>query len=265
MHYKRIYPSIDIKNLVCFFWEFEGLYSEREPYEHVLTASISPKLAFLYSGMMQTQQNNTRSPLFKSGFQCQTQVHLQISATSKVGIFGIYFQPFAIPLLFGTPAHVLTNLNIEISDLLGNEGSALEERIMTCNNTDERVRTVTSFLAKKIKDDIRFNKDIIATVDFITHHKGNVDMRELVSKNFLSQRQFERKFKSLIGFSPKLFSKIVRFEACLSHAVSINQPLGRLALDSGYYDQSHMIRDFKEFSGKHPRSYLSEIDSFLFE
>ncbi|MFD2963664.1 MULTISPECIES: helix-turn-helix domain-containing protein [Olivibacter] len=160
---------------------------------------------------------------------------------------------------------MLTNFNIEISDLLGSEGTALEDRIMACRNTEERVGTMTSFLAKKLKDDVKFNKDMIATVNFITHHNGNVDMLGLANQNFLSQRQFERKFKSLIGFSPKMFSRIVRFEACLSNTVSKSQSLVQLSLDSGYYDQPHMIRDFKEFSGKHPRRYLIENHSSVFE
>jgi len=265
MQYKKIYPADVIKHIVCFFWEFEGSFTALEPYAHGLTASVNPKLAFQYNGLMHVRHDNYASPLFQSGFQCQTSAHLAISATQPVGIFGTYFYPYAIPLLFGVPAHALTNYNIEISDVLGIEGVELAERMMTCRDTAERVATMTSFLTNKLSKRPDSQKDMIATFNYITAHSGKVDINELVNRNFLSQRQFERKFKAWIGFPAKLFTRIVRFEACLANALAGSESLVRLSLDSGYYDQSHMIRDFKEFSGTHPRGYLTENRSSFFE
>lgn|SRR5690606_33432045 len=98
MRYKRIAPPNVLKNIVNFFWEFDGVYSESEPYVHGLTATINPKLAFQYSGSMHVHQNGGSSPLFRSGFQCQTTTPLHIVASQNVGIFGVYFHPFALPI-----------------------------------------------------------------------------------------------------------------------------------------------------------------------
>lgn len=74
----------------------------------------------------------------------------------------------------------------------------------------------------------------------------------------LSERQFERKFREYSGFNPKLCMRIVRFEeACNFYGHSGQKTMTEIAHECGYYDQSHFIRDFKEFSGYEPGHYFS--------
>ncbi len=70
-------------------------------------------------------------------------------------------------------------------------------------------------------------------------------------------RQFERKFKQFSGFSPKLFSRIIRFQSAIKKYDDKKMPLTEIAYECGYYDQSHFIHDFKEFSGYSPMQYFS--------
>ena len=74
----------------------------------------------------------------------------------------------------------------------------------------------------------------------------------------MSDRSFERRFKELAGFSPKLYSRIARFQAALTHYGS-GLPLTDIAHNCGYYDQSHFINDFKEFSGYSPKVYFGGL------
>ncbi|TXJ23716.1 MAG: AraC family transcriptional regulator [Chitinophagaceae bacterium] len=73
---------------------------------------------------------------------------------------------------------------------------------------------------------------------------------------YLSTRQFERNFKEFAGFSPKLYSRIIRFQSAIEQYGQTGKSLTEIAYDCGYYDQSHFIHDFKEFSGLHPRHYF---------
>jgi AraC-like DNA-binding protein len=72
----------------------------------------------------------------------------------------------------------------------------------------------------------------------------------------LSRRQFERKFKDFAGFSPKDFFRIVRFKNVLKESRQQNKSLAQIAIDSGYYDQSHFTHEFKKFSGYSPREFF---------
>jgi AraC-like DNA-binding protein len=264
MVYRRFYPRESIRSLVQFFWEFEGDFSESISYEHTLSASVCPKLAFQYEGGMYFRQHGESTQLFRSGFQCQSHLFGQISTYQKIGIFGVYFHPYTISLLFNLPASTLSNQNIEISDLLGREGKQLEERVLSSKDSSERIAIISNYIEKKMRSICLVDRTIIHSVQAIVSQKGIVNIPYLADSYCISQRHFERRFKNLTGFSPKLFSRIVRFEECVAKALSKNYSLTELTYESGYYDQSHMIKDFKAFAGLNPQNYFSEdISMFL--
>lgn len=263
MNYTKILPSKDFANIIEFYWNFEGEFSDSARYSLSSTASVNPKLAFQYEKGMTMRKDNREEALFTSGFQCQTNSFYQMSTNKKAGIFGVSFQPYAIPLLFKTPASVLTNCNVEISDLLGNEGKILQDKIVSCADMRQRVNTIKSFVKSKLIQSDNEWDAFLYSVRTIKSHQGNINIDELSSLYNLSQRQFERKFKSLTGFTPKAFASIIRFEECINHACLYKQSLTELAFDSGYYDQSHMIRDFKKFTGKSPKDYFAEDHSIF--
>lgn len=173
------------------------------------------------------------------------------------GIFGVYFYPFALPQAFSIPACELSDQTPDLIAFLGNEGAELEEKIMLADNNMERVHIMTSFLQKKIteKNDARVNA-VRYIISQIIHSGGLVPVKELAGQSFLSVRQFERNFKIYSGFNPKLYSRIIRFQATTQQYGNTKKNLTDIAYDCGYYDQSHFIHDFKQFSGYHPKQYF---------
>lgn len=264
MEYEKIYPKSNIKHLVQFFWNFEGDFAETSLYHHSSVASIYPKLAFQYISGMMIEENGQSNNLFVSGIQAQTNSFYQLSSKQKVAVFGVFFQPFAITLLSNIPAYEMTSQNIEITEIFGEEGAFLEEQILNCRSTQERIDVISQFIERRI-DNLSLNvENTINTIQYLIMNDGNAKMQELLNTQFLSQRQFERNFKNLTGFSPKYFSKIVRFEKSITTAYNSQQlSLTELALHSGYFDQAHMIRDYREFTGKNPSTYFSEDQSIF--
>jgi len=264
MEYEKIYPKSSIKHLVQFFWNFKGDFAQTSMFHHSSVASIYPRLAFQYISGLKIIEKGNYNELFASGFQSQTNTFYQLSSNQKVGIFGICFQPYAISLLFNIPAYEMTSHNIEITELLGKEGTFLEEQILNCRSTQERIDIITHFIENRIDSFTSNVKNTIATINYLILKDGNTRMQELLNRQFLSQRQFERNFKTLAGFSPKYFSRIVRFEKSITNAYyNPKLSLTELAVHSGYFDQSHMIRDYKEFTGKSPSGYFSECQSLF--
>ena len=100
-------------------------------------------------------------------------------------------------------------------------------------------------------------KDIAGAVRTILTQKGLVNIRDLSEQYFRSHRQFERKFKEHTGFTAKTFSRIVRFNSLMQRQLNTQSSLTQIALEFGYYDQSHFINDFRAFSGYSPRTYFS--------
>ena len=74
-----------------------------------------------------------------------------------------------------------------------------------------------------------------------------------------SARTLERRFAREVGLAPKLFARVIRFQRVLEH-IEKNAPVdwARLALDAGYFDQAHLIRDFRTFAETTPERYRRE-------
>src|SRR5262249_23007871 len=131
------------------------------------------------------------------------------------GIFGCYLYPYALPKLFGYPASDFTDRLTEFGTVLGREGVELEERMLTAGDNEIRVAILADFLEKKLCG-VRTQEPIVfASIAHIINSRGLVSVRELAREHFLSHRHFERKFKEFAGFSPKTYTRIIRFQATL--------------------------------------------------
>jgi AraC-like DNA-binding protein len=94
----------------------------------------------------------------------------------------------------------------------------------------------------------------------IMHAKGNLALKDLQQKLQLSERTLERKFNQAIGISPKLFSRICRFQESLQQLRAGNyDKLSDVAYEQAYFDQSYFIRVFKEFTGFSPLEFKKTI------
>jgi AraC-like DNA-binding protein len=87
--------------------------------------------------------------------------------------------------------------------------------------------------------------------------EGRVSVDELASSTGLGPRQLERRFRERVGLGPKRFLKILRFQSVFRRGSSQARDWAEVALDCGYYDQSHFIRDFKSFTGASPDAFFA--------
>jgi AraC-like DNA-binding protein len=216
------------------------------------------ELIFHYNGIFdELIDDHTTERSFSSGLAGQSQRHRRFSIKQNFGIFGVYLYPFAVTQLFSLPGTDTRNQMIDLRSLLGTEANALEEKVMLAMNNTIRLKIVSEFLERKL---LKVKKQPPGVFEAITHiikANGIVSVEELAKQSFRSTRQFERTFKQFSGFNPKLFSRIIRFQAALGNYSNKDKSLTEIAYECGYYDQSHFIQDFKEFSGHNPKEYFS--------
>ncbi len=254
MLYEEIAPPPSLANYVKYFWVGEALASQQQLFIHHATAASSAKLVFHYGGGFQEKcASGAIRKSFSSGIQGQSKIHTQFFAAQNIGILGVEFYPYAIPLLFSLPATELTNQYVDLKTFFGSKGEVLEESIFRAQNTGQRVSILTQFLESLIKPTRK--TFIIDAVQQLNKSKGNINLELFARQLPFSQRQFERLFKDLVGLSPKSYLRILKFETALSRVYSVDS-FTDLALDTGYFDQAHFNHDFKEFTGLHPKDYL---------
>lgn len=95
-------------------------------------------------------------------------------------------------------------------------------------------------------------------LDLIFSTNGMLTVAEMATAAGISERQLERLFKKYIGLSPKYYARIIRFNYIFELIKSKQHTWAEVVYQSGYYDQSHFIRNFKAFTGEDPSSYYFE-------
>ncbi len=256
MKYCTITPSDSLSPYVRSFWVLEGEASQAAPYIYRSYADGFAELLFHYNGVFDELVGDERISSYSAGIHAQTRKVRRFAVDQSFGIFGCTLYPFAIPKLFGFPAIELTDHDPNLSAMLGASGAELEERMMLAPGNRVRAKILSAFLERCLEDNRRDLSPVTASIRRMIDLHGVVNIRSLAKEQFMSERTFERKFKEFSGFRPKLFSRILRFQAAIKEDHKLNS-LTDIAHKFGYYDQSHFINDFREFTGYSPMKYFS--------
>lgn len=171
-------------------------------------------------------------------------------------MIGVHLYPYALNALFDIPTIEFTNQLPDLHSILKPAEINLSERVFEAGSNNERILIISDFLESKIKTSVK--PEIAYAVKKIIQTNGNITINNLLTEASTSQRQFERNFKEHVGFSAKLFARIIRFNSLISKSDWRGQSLTQIAHHFGYYDQSHFVHEFKEFSGLNPKAYFSE-------
>lgn len=183
---------------------------------------------------------------------------------NSLSIFSVTFKPHGPMMFFNLPLHEICNQNIPLRYLCKQNIEDVENKINQVNSFEEKTQIVESFLTELLFRN--YNKfeigRIKSTVDKINEAKAEISIEDLSSHACLSKKQFERTFMKYVGISPKRFLKIVRFQ----HSLYLWQKTDKmrltdLAYECGYFDQSHMIADFKKLSGMTPKKFFNDCES----
>jgi methylphosphotriester-DNA--protein-cysteine methyltransferase len=93
-----------------------------------------------------------------------------------------------------------------------------------------------------------------AIQQILTAH-GMVDIESVANSHAISRRHLEREFRKIVGLTPKYFARIIQFKYIFEAMQRKDNAWVDVALNSGYFDQSHFIRNFREFTGESPAQY----------
>lgn len=258
--YLTIRPPEHLQKYIEYFWWGDDLDLPQKPNTYHSIATSKIELLFFDHGIYSLKKNGIEESAFKAGFYGQTtSFRHYFSSAKRTTIFGITFSPLAALKFFNIPAIELTHQQIDINSLLGNYGNELSDKIYEAQTFKEKASIAIDFFNNRLKE-LHFK---YISVEKLIHsiEISNINtIPHLVAQSFRSQRQFERNFKDLTGFSAKTYLKIKRFESFIEKAsVLLDKPNSRLldfAIELGYYDQAHLNRHFKEFTGLNPKAYF---------
>ena len=205
------------------------------------------------------QPRNKELPNFYLFGQTITPISLDVKGRFKLIAIRLY--PFAVKMLLGIDPKIL---NDDCFDLLRLEEINTQKTLHALNEVDDYaaiIKILTNYINELLKHAASNpNYRIKLATSLILKANGNISIKEVRDRLYLTERTLERHFLNEIGISAKQFSKIIQFSASMKQITDndyIN--LTEISYDNGFADQSHFIRTFKQFSGKTPKEFQKEI------
>jgi AraC-like DNA-binding protein len=164
---------------------------------------------------------------------------------------GAMLRPGAARLLFGATAAELAQRHTRLDDLWGRDAAIARERLLEAGAPERQLAVLESLLALRLPVVHGLHPAVAEALDRF-HTLDSV--HAVVKRSGYSHRHFIDLFRTAVGLTPKVYSRIVRFQKALRRAAS-GASLATLAVETGYSDQAHFTRDFVEFAGVTPTAY----------
>lgn len=254
VRYREIKPRAPLDSFVECFWTLEGEGAAAQP-ERILPDGC---VEIILNFGARFSQHDDHSPSLQPRHFLVGQMTgpILIAPTGAVELIGIRFHPGGTLPFLRVPLHELTDRVVE----LGSLSSKLERELLSAASEAaslrEKIAAVEKFLTRCLTDN-KHDARLMMLAAKIVAGAGLVSVDRLAYDAGISSRQLERRFLREVGLGPKLLGRIIRFQQVFRAVEAGNSAWSTIALDCGYYDQAHLIRDFNQFAQQTPAVLFS--------
>jgi len=225
-----------------------------DPHSYKVLPGTSLVMGFQYSGGLSYLQNDTAVPLNPAGITGLMDTYRTFSNTRATGTVLVIFREAGAANFFENPVNELFRESLSLEHLFSvGVLNDVKERLSRANDDNERIEVVERLLLSHLRE-VPADLMIYRALEYIHHSKGAIRIAELASQLNTSQSPLEKRFRKVVGASPKKFASIVRIKNVMAALNKNDQDAA--AFLAGYYDQAHFIKDFKAFTAETPEQYL---------
>lgn len=254
MKFEKHIPTVRLQPYISHF-----VVSENElESEYKVFPSSGLVIGFQYKGELSVLQETQENKLSSAGITGIFDSYKTFRNSANIGTILVYFTEVGFAHFSSHPVNELFNLSLSLDDLFtGNKVSEVGEKLSAAKTDQQRIKTVEQFLLTELKD-IQTDQLIVEAVRMIYQSKGTIRIRELNEKLLISQSPFEKRFRKIVGTTPKKFASIVRFNSVLDN-LDKSKSLTEICYENNFFDQAHFIRDFKQFTGDTPENFKRKL------
>ncbi len=248
-YYNEYSPDYRLQRLIECYWSSHELMPNNKPQKIMPDGCIDIIISF---GGKNTSYLQQQGLPFLIG---TTTSFIEVRQTfGIIEMIGIRFKPSGITAFTRMPIHELTNqrLDLDLADTIFDK--SFYEKLSELKTTFARIAHIENYLLQKLPYLYETDRRIIHAAELILDTKGQMPISKIMEKVYMSERQFERLFKPIIGLSPKTFSKIIRFRYTSQYIqLHADESIYSVAIHCGYHDDSHLAKDFKQLGGILPK------------
>jgi len=171
-------------------------------------------------------------------------------------VFQIVFHPGALYRITGIPAFELNNEYLDAELVFSSELKLINEQLYHAKSYDTMISVANNFVQQLIRKVKKEHHPVDKVSQLLIAQNGNLPVSYMAKHSFLSNKQFERKFKERTGINPKLFARVARFDKAFRlKNLYPHYDWLRIALECNYHDYQHMVKDYKDFTNMTPTAF----------
>ncbi len=251
-------PNPPLSKFVDSFWLYQGYEPERKIERILPTGTLELVINLRQNQLRFYDAERPENCSRLSGAVVSGAFGRGFAPAPEASIIGVHFKPGGAFGFLGLPAGDLADTHVDLETLWRLSAGRLRERLCEARTAAERFHLLQEALLSHLCHGVEQHYAVSAALEMFGKNHAGPTVREAAKYLGLSQRRFIQVFKAEVGMTPKLFSRIQRFQQTrtfIQHNPSINW--AELAVDFGYFDQSHFIGEFLEFSGLTPTDYIN--------
>ncbi len=252
MIYEQVSPKTELSHIVKSFWLIDSEGDKTIHQEKVIPDGY-PELIFHYgdayriniSGSWEIQENTILAGQIRNYF------FLENTGESKM--FAIKLQPWTPKELFDVEMPSITDRVIPVQGAMLDTLKGVQKIAVSSISFSDKVRQIEDWfdrfiLEKDLSTKYRVTQKMI-------DERGSISLKQLQEEYQIGERSMERYFKTYIGLPPKFYARVIRFSYIFQLVQEKEIDWADIVYRAGYYDQSHFIKNFKEFTGEDPSKY----------
>lgn len=249
--FHQVHPALSefVEAIMCF----NRAADEAGEFSQISLPNHECFLSFEYETDFQVRTDKTND---FAGVHTTTIIPPQLGKTEMKGrtmkAIMVRFRSGSFFRLFKIPMPLFNNDCYNARDVLHKDFNGLYESILNAESLSDKIRLVESFLLAKVATATPY-LPVDYAFEKLLQSNGNIPINDIASIACMSIRQLQRKFLDHFGMSPKHYSKLVRFTTAYRMRTSSPElTWGEISMRCGYYDQMHLIRDFRTFAAFNP-------------
>jgi AraC-like DNA-binding protein len=247
------FPAGPLAEWVEAVWSTEGFDCFEE--EEILPRSRTEVLLSMGdTHWLHSRQDARRDRAFGTSFVSGLQRGpLHVRSPSTTAMSGVRLLPAGVAAFLRDTPRMIADEVIELDGILGSEVETLRDQVASTPDLHGRVLLLAAAVERHLQWAARPSDEVRFALAALHASRGTVAIRDIVRATGFSHRHVTERFRAEIGLAPKAYARLVRFESAFERLQTMDSVRwAEFALDCGYYDQAHLVREFRELAGATP-------------
>jgi AraC-like DNA-binding protein len=260
MIFRQRIPAYPLNQFVEFLWLYQDLDVDHRREQLIpdsaieLIIDLDPHAGAkkLYKGSDFRRYTGYRRAWI-SGMQSDSIV---IGTEAGGSMMGVHFKTGGAGPFFGFPISELTTQVVELDLIWKHDMISLRDRLLEAESVKGKFDLLEAFLLTRAQERLVADSAVLTAIEAFRTWPV-VSVSGLAAQLGLSQKRMISEFDKQVGFTPKMASRVIRFQKVLRTAHANGEcDWAELAVDCGYYDQAHLIHEFQQFAHMTPSTYV---------